>query len=509
MDIKKPPQDCLSVAVFQSLLAETLQSIAKSNRPNQDKPNQDKTSLTLVIALSGGVDSIVLMDLIAASHQFLELNLKANIGIKAVYVNHHLQEQADDWQLFCQTSAEKQNIGFEAVSVLIKDKHKNIEAQAREKRYQALNSRLTSNSVLLTGHHQNDQVETFILNLCRGSGLDGLTAMPAVKALNEGFLVRALLAFSRDAIVNYAEQKQLSWINDPSNDNQDFDRNFIRSNIMPLLKQRWPSFEKQTAQSINHLQSSRALIGGFISAQFNSYTISSQFLLSRLKNHFPVLDVSKLAMLESNNISEIIRYWLTKNHPHKVNISFNKMAELLNFICKFNTSHNAINRVKIDLNGWVIVNNKHELYLVPEKVAAVDANDNSVDNTIIGKHADSDEIWHLKNGLIIRFEKKSLAKDNNFKLSSNYINKLHWLLREGGETIMVNNTHQRALKKLWQPLSIPFWEKTAVPLLYYQNTLVWALGLVINNDMANAINAEVGFSVYSMDEGLLPSVFIN
>ncbi|MDG1752546.1 MAG: tRNA lysidine(34) synthetase TilS, partial [Thalassotalea sp.] len=193
----------------------------------------------LVIAYSGGVDSQVLL------HAVTELKRQSCIeqDVMAVHVNHGLSARSKEWQSFTQQQCEQLNIHFETITVEIIDKPRtSLEAQARDKRYQALENISPSNALILTGHHQDDQVETFLLSLKRGSGLKGLSAMASESEFGgkKQKLLRPLLNISRENIVQYAKEHQLEWIEDESNSDTRFDRNFLRKEILPHLKERWP-----------------------------------------------------------------------------------------------------------------------------------------------------------------------------------------------------------------------------------------------------------------------------
>ncbi|WP_300419696.1 tRNA lysidine(34) synthetase TilS, partial [uncultured Pseudoalteromonas sp.] len=149
------------------------------------------------VALSGGVDSVVLLHLMKQAQQ-----QHSELKIEAVYVNHGLSKYADEWQGFCQSLCEEFNVAFKAVLVEIHQRSRtSLEAQAREARYQALDENCMLGSVILLGQHLNDQLETFLLRLKRGSGLQGLASMPQTRLLASGRVCfRPLINISREQI---------------------------------------------------------------------------------------------------------------------------------------------------------------------------------------------------------------------------------------------------------------------------------------------------------------------
>lgn len=204
-----------------------------------------KTSNRLVLGLSGGLDSRVLLHLLAELKQ-----QQPQLQILAVHVHHGLSDHADAWLQQCQQWAQQSNIDFVAERVQLElGSRVSLEQAAREARYQALAKHIDSRSILLTAHHQGDQLETFLLALKRGSGPKGLSAMAQTMEFAAGQLVRPLLSVSRQQLHQYATEHQLDWVEDESNADTRFDRNFIRHNVAPVLKQRWPNIEKSVARS--------------------------------------------------------------------------------------------------------------------------------------------------------------------------------------------------------------------------------------------------------------------
>ena len=194
----------------------------------------------LVLGLSGGLDSMVLLQL---CHQ---LTQSCAIRLKAVYIHHGLSANADQWADFCLQQCQKRNIAFEVQKVQL-NPAANIEAQARAARYSALAAFVTTRqTALLTAHHADDQLETLLLALKRGAGPAGLSGIAALQPFAAGWLVRPLLDFSREQLEAFAQLQQLKWIEDESNNDSRFDRNFLRLEIIPLLQQRWPAFRQRS-----------------------------------------------------------------------------------------------------------------------------------------------------------------------------------------------------------------------------------------------------------------------
>lgn len=201
----------------------------------------------LVLALSGGLDSMVLL------HLLIKARALKPFTLQAVYINHGISKHANAWGDFCARQCAALDVVFTQQSVLITGRD-NLEHKAREARYQALAQFVTTDKhQLLTAHHADDQLESLILALKRGAGGAGLSGIAAHRPFVTGVLRRPLLAFSRSELELYAKTQQLSWVEDDSNSDTRFERNFIRQQLTPLIKARWPHFSQTAARSMQHV----------------------------------------------------------------------------------------------------------------------------------------------------------------------------------------------------------------------------------------------------------------
>ncbi len=187
----------------------------------------------LIVAYSGGPDSSALLHALAASRH--------RGGVGAVHVNHGLAPHADAWARHCARTCERLGLAFAPLVARVEPAPgDSVEAVARQARYRALAAWLPGGAVLLTGQHADDQAETLLLQLLRGAGPAGLAAMPALKPFAAGFLARPLLEFTRAGLQDYVARERLDVIEDPSNADERFDRNYLRRQIVPALRERWP-----------------------------------------------------------------------------------------------------------------------------------------------------------------------------------------------------------------------------------------------------------------------------
>ena len=257
----------------------------------------------VVVAYSGGVDSHVLL------HALWSLREQGQLtqSIQAIHIHHGLSPNADDWLTHCQRVCEQLNISFVGHKVkLAKGKRQSLEAVAREARYQQLYALAPPGSCILLGQHQDDQLETVLLQLKRGAGPKGLAAMavqseinlpaPVAKTLQ---LLRPLLTVSRQQILAYAGQHQLQWIEDESNHNQDFERNFLRHEIVPVLVQKWPQIATTVARSAVLCAEQQALLDE-VSAD----------KLRLLQSDDKTLNIAGLAALSEPWRHQVLRLWL-------------------------------------------------------------------------------------------------------------------------------------------------------------------------------------------------------
>jgi tRNA(Ile)-lysidine synthase len=253
------------------------------------------TKPALWIAFSGGMDSHVLL-------YFLHRYYSA-YPLKAIHINHQLNAAAPQWEKHCREICAALNIPLKIRRVnIVKKSGESLEAKAREARYTVFEKMLNKNDILLTAHHQTDQAETVLLQLLRGAGLRGVSAMPGISELGEGFLVRPLLDFSRDTLRLYAQHHQLEFIEDPSNSDEKFDRNFLRHAVFPVLKKRWGQCDKIIARFSRHCAEQEKLL--MILAQKDYPECHGEYPDSVL--------ISPLKQLDKSRQKNLLRYFIEK-----------------------------------------------------------------------------------------------------------------------------------------------------------------------------------------------------
>jgi tRNA(Ile)-lysidine synthase len=247
------------------------------------------------VAYSGGMDSQVLL------HALSALAPRLDAPLHAVHVNHGLQQQAEVWSQRCTAFCRERQVPISVVRVeAAPGKGESPEAAARDARYRALSEQMGQGDILFTAHHQDDQAETVLLQLLRGSGPSGLAAMTTLMEFSPGYLVRPLLQFSREQLAVYAEGQGLTWVEDDSNRDTSFDRNYLRQKVMPLLRERWPALGRTLSRSARHCGDAQQLID----------TLANQALDGLLDGERNSLDLAGLAALPSAEARAVLRAWI-------------------------------------------------------------------------------------------------------------------------------------------------------------------------------------------------------
>jgi len=226
-----------------------------------------------MVATSGGMDSVVLLHALSC--------VPTDIPILALHIDHQLQVKSAEWDAQTDAFAARLGVDYRSVAVAVDvEREGGPEAAARAARYRVFEAELQRGDWLLCAHHQDDQAETLLLNLLRGSGPLGLAAMPACRELGNGLLVRPLLDTPRQALAAYATRCDLTWIDDPSNTDTSFDRNYLRHEIMPRLQQRWPAASAALARSAQLSAEAQALLDALAADDAERLTTSAPHRLS-------------------------------------------------------------------------------------------------------------------------------------------------------------------------------------------------------------------------------------
>lgn len=259
-----------------------------------------RNACTWHIAFSGGLDSTVLLHLLV--HLAKTESLPT---LSAIHVHHGLQAAADAWPEHCQSQCEALGVPLRVVHVQVQH-GASLERAARDARYAAFNNLTQANEVLLTAQHRDDQAETLLFRLLRGAGVRGLSGMPHQRRLGKGFLLRPLLDVNRAELEAYAAEHQLSWIEDPSNQDRQFSRNYLRHQVFPALISRWPQAMTTIARSAAHLREAQGLLDDLAQIDLSLASTPSDFDWLGL----PSLELAALAKLSAARQRNALSHWL-------------------------------------------------------------------------------------------------------------------------------------------------------------------------------------------------------
>ncbi|MBR5675900.1 MAG: tRNA lysidine(34) synthetase TilS [Neisseriaceae bacterium] len=248
------------------------------------------------VALSGGVDSVVLLHLLC---RLKEKN--SALDLSALHIHHGLQQVADEWVVFCENLCRKWQIPLIIQKVTVnKESGLGVEAAARAARYNAFSGSLKK--VVALAHHQNDQVETFMLSVLRGGGVRGMASMPVVRCWQNKILWRPLLGVSRSEIEEYAKIHQLPFIEDPTNTDTAYTRNYLRHVWLPEIEEKIPNFAKQIESNIKQLQNALAILDEVAKND-----------LAETSPQNGVIDLDKLSKLSAPRRLEVLYLFIKNN----------------------------------------------------------------------------------------------------------------------------------------------------------------------------------------------------
>jgi tRNA(Ile)-lysidine synthase len=270
----------------------------------------------LIIACSGGIDSLSLLHALAHT---VEARKR---GLHAVHIDHGLHPSSHLWTEHVQQFAQSLNVSLHVQRVTVaSNQGVGLEAAARQSRYAALHQTMQSGDIVITAHHADDQAETLLMRLLRASGPEGIAAMRSIRPFGKGWLARPWLQVTQTSIRAYALKHKLSWIDDPSNQNTHHDRNYLRQNVMPLIRKRWPHAAYNFARSA-------ALLGNMLQHHHKQL---DQEVNTREVNTDRTIDASRLHTLPPEQLGAILRHWyISLRLPPPPSTAIGSIARMLN-----------------------------------------------------------------------------------------------------------------------------------------------------------------------------------
>ncbi|MEK6216752.1 MAG: tRNA lysidine(34) synthetase TilS, partial [Boseongicola sp.] len=297
-----------------------------------------------VIAFSGGLDSTVLAHALAQC---------SGVPVLTIHVDHALQTDSADWSEHCAQIAAALKIEFRSLPVDVQlESGKGPEASAREARYAALHAELNDDDWLLSAHHREDQAETLLLNLIRGSGPAGVAGIGNIRRFGPGWLVRPMLNVDRADILQYATDQGLQWIEDPSNADRRFDRNFLRHDVLPRLMERWPDIAARLQRSAGHAGEASQLL-------IELAAIDLEFLGS-CPARLPIDGLAELSAARQRNVIRFALRGLGLSTPPAMQV-----GRILNEVIPARVDAQPL----VSWPGASVRRYRNGLYLLPENLA--------------------------------------------------------------------------------------------------------------------------------------------
>lgn len=400
------------------------------------------------LAFSGGVDSAVLL------HAMHQLQDEWRIPLQALHINHGLHPEADNWQRHCELFCDSLGVPLSVVSVEIAtDSHYSIEEAARDARYRVFSDKMDRHDLLLMAHHQNDQVETLLMRLLQGAGVKGLSGMPLSRGLGRGSLVRPLLDVSRQEIEDWARDNRLAWVEDPSNLETHFERNYIRHEVLPGLQQRRSGVMASLLRVCQHQAEAQAILDEV--AQSDSR--EAQALGA-------TMDIPSLLRLRQARQHNLLRYWLGANGMPMP--STQHLGQILEQICQARSDAMPVMHWP-----WGSLRRYREtLHIVPPDHVS---------------HQEETLRWHPGDELCLPGGVLTSVQVQGHGLAQQFLadGPVEIRFRQGGEKIVpAGRGVHKTLKALFQERGIPPWQREQTPLLYIGGKLAVVAGLCVHDD---------------------------
>lgn len=405
--------------------------------------NRFPTPRRYVVALSGGCDSVALL------HALKQIQSQLTCQhLLAVHINHGLQPASAAWSAQCRALCDQYDIPLTVLALnLTIQKGESLEAVARQARYAAFGQFLQDQDMLLLAHHQNDQAETLLLQVLRGSGVSGLACMPAITQVNNTWLARPLLNVTRESIEVYARAQQLSWCNDPSNQDTRFDRNFLRHEIMPRLQSRWPSASTTLARVAQHQAEAKALLADLAQIDWQGCQSSTPQQIS----------LHGVRQLSEPRARNLLRYWIAEICQAPMPDSVHLQRILDEVVPAAVDAEPLVSWAHVQLRRY-----RDALYL------------EQLRDDMHTWHAN----WDLQTALELPTgERLATRSVEGGGLLVDTMHAVTVKYRQGGERCRLpGRSHHHELKKCLQDWGVPPWQRDRIPLIYIGAELAQIVG---------------------------------
>lgn len=415
------------------------------------------------IGFSGGLDSTALL---FACYKFLSQQKQTPMpSLTAIHINHQIDSASDDWQAHCEDFCAKLGVAFIAKKITVEADEKGLEAGARKGRYRAFVELISpadgQSSALLLGHHADDQAETLLLRLMRGSGLRGASAMSKSRTLGDSgtVLLRPLLAQSKSELQQYVMTHELEYLNDPSNQDLRFDRNYIRHKVFPPLLARWPKAVEALTRFVDHLTADLELL--------NDLAVIDLSFADRSEHSYgESLSLIHCRQLTVRRRSNLLRYWLLKNGllmPSTI---------LMDQINGLITSSRVDAHIKIADCKLCVYRNR--LYLIDSHQL------NQLAQCLETKHD-----WSLVKPLSVlalsRLTAVQCSSSQRLLIEGDY-----WVSNRSHNSKVRYQGINRSLKNVFQEHGVPVWLRDSYPIVYSADRIAAIPGILVADDFVSS-----------------------
>ncbi|WP_229518656.1 tRNA lysidine(34) synthetase TilS [Massilia sp. PAMC28688] len=422
----------------------------------------DNTS-PIAIAYSGGLDSSALLHL---AHAY---GKEHGVPVFAFHVHHGISPNADEWLYHCQATCAALGITFEACRVVLEKTSSGVEAAARKLRYAALGAMCRSHGVplMLTAHHLDDQAETLLLQLLRGSGTAGLSGMDAANAAPELLgnpdlvMARPLLPVSRAQLEQYVAANAIAYVEDESNTHPRYARNALRHQVMPALAQAFPGYQERFARSAAHAQSAQRLLG----------ELAVQDLASCLVDGY--IDVAALRSMSLDRAYNMLRHWFAQQGLRMPSTAW--LTEMVAQLVEARSDAQLL----VTHPDCHIRRHRDRLFITP-KLADLAGQRDPDDEGILVKEGERFS-WNGEASLafpayggVLHFDTAEQGVEAGWLRQQALVIDF----RKGGERLKpAANRPTRALKYHYQACDVPAWERERLPIVSSGKQLLFAAGI--------------------------------
>ena len=420
-----------------------------------------ENSPQLLVAVSGGLDSMLLLTLLAEKVSPKRLT--------AVHINHGISENADNWQAQVAQYCKQLGVALVAEKVTLVNSGEGLEAEARNARYAVFERILAPNGLLFLGHHADDQAETVLYRLMRGAGAKGLSGMPNKRTLGKGYLVRPFLECAKSVLENEAQRRNLAWIEDESNLDNRFDRNYLRNAVLPQIAQRWPDYTQSLKRTADLNSESDRLAKELAVIDLDTVDLKAE-------RAGWSISIDALLMLSSLRQKNILRYWseLQGLMPPAITIIDEVLTSVLN------ARQDASPEVNWQSQRWSRF--KDRLYLLQCTEQKFKAE--QIFSWDMQKQLDLGDDNHLRVDKQMGQGIKSTVKQVDIRF------------RQGGERCKpAGRGHSNSLKKLLLEYELAPWLRHRVPLIYVDEQLIAVGDLWVCEDWL-ASSDEIGQMIH-------------